>query len=316
MKIKLIKSGLRNLLVSNFTTFSGSFLLYTSSKFMSDTREIYFHVGLPKAASTFLQRNVFPNFKNIHFIKKHDFKRHTSIIANSSAGKILLSIELNLDVENGYSKMQSVANNYPGSKPIIVFRRHGSWLKSKYKYYLRKHGSATFNEYFDASNEKSVLPNEQLNFYDKIKLLETKYKVRPLVLFHEELIKDPVGFIETIATYMGAEYDIGKIKISNVKKSYSEKQLYYVRKFNRSYHFEERKFTRYKFKLNKLYKKYSALLLHSVAYAGAVLPTPKELKQAPLIDKKQVDNVNNAYENDWNKCLEYAKKDRKLLIGG
>jgi hypothetical protein len=281
---------------------------------MHDSKEIFFHVGLPKAASTFLQRNVFTKFKNLHFIKKHDFKRHQQIIESSDADKILLSIELNINVESGRTKMESVARNYPGSKPILVLRKHSSWVKSKYKYYLRKHGEADFNNYFDISDHHGILPAKELHFFEKIKLLEQEYQTRPLVLFQKELINNPSGFIDAIAAFVGAEYDLNEIKLNTVKKSYNDKQLYYVRRFNRSYHFDENKGKGVGRKMNKLYKKLSALYLHSVAFGGALMPYPRQLKEQPLIDKETLKRVDEMFSDDWNKCLQYARKDRELFM--
>ncbi len=58
--------------------------------------QIFFHVGMPRAASTFLQYKVFPIMEGIKYIKKHNFKRHEKIISNSKFDKVLLSSEMDI----------------------------------------------------------------------------------------------------------------------------------------------------------------------------------------------------------------------------
>ena len=274
-------------------------------------RTVFFHVGLPKTASTFLQRNVFPHFKNIHFIKKHDFKHRDKIISESDSETILLSIEINPDNEKGEEKIKDVAKKYPNTYPIIVLRRHGSWLRSKYKYYLRKHGTKDFTGYFDPDENKGVLTHENLRFYPKIKLLETYYQHPPLVLFQEELKNAPFKVIDLLANYTGATYNKKDISIKTVKKSYSEKQLKLVRRFNKFYRFDN---SGIKSKTADFaYKKISALLLHSVAFFGYFF-SGKKLKNESFIPKDIIKQVNEMYKEDWNNCVEYAKSSREVYL--
>lgn len=274
------------------------------------SKQIFFHVGMPKTASTFLQRNVFPHFQNLYFIKKHDFRNHQHLIAASEADKILLSIELNLDAKRGYEKMVQVAQHYPGTQPVIVLRKHSSWLKSKYKYYLRKHGVATFWNYFDPNHESGEIIPQNLRYYDKLKLLETTYGKRPLVFFQEELKARPYEFIAQMAEFMRTSYDSNAISIKTVKGAYSEHQLKFVRRFNRWYQFKN---PAHRKKAGKfLYRKFSALLLHTVAFAGRFLPDPDHGQ--PLIPKESMQEVDRQYQDDWQQCLDYARQDRTLLF--
>ena len=274
-------------------------------------KKVFFHVGLPKTASTFLQLNVFPFFNGVEFVKKHDFKRKDRIIENSSSERILLSTELDLDRPGGIGKVEDVSGKYPNTYPIVVLRKHGSWLRSKYKYYLRKHGDKTFEEYFNPQNDKGLLTRKNLEYYPKIKLLEEYFEKRPLVLFQEELKHAPYKFIDIIAEYVGADYSKPDIKIKTVKKAYSDKQLKRVRRFNKFYKFDKSKA---KSKAGRfVYKKLSAFFLHSVAYVGSLLPG-SALKNEYLVPEESIRKVNEALKDDWKKCIEYAKEDRSLYL--
>ena len=278
---------------------------------LTQPSEIYFHVGLPKTASTFLQRNVFPQFQDIHFVKKHDFQHRDKIIANYPGARFLLSIEMDLQNEPGLAKIRDVSSKYPQTRPIVVFRKHGSWLKSKYKYYLRKHGSYDFDHFFDLENNSGVFKTEDLFFYDRIQILEKHFQKKPLVFFQEELKKAPFKVIDQMASLLNVRYNPDDIKISNVKSSYSEKQLKLIRKFNRSYKFDKEKvkpgFRRF------CYKKFGGLLLHSVAYAALLIPDSM-MDKNPLIPKSIVEKVNKSYQEDWQKCVNYARDIRNEVF--
>lgn len=272
---------------------------------------VFFHVGLPKTASTFLQRNVFPHFKGIHFVKKHDFKHHDSIIANTSASAVLLSIELDLNGKSGYEKMAKIAKDYPGSKPIIVFRQHGSWVGSKYKYYIRKHGALSFEEYFNMDTHNGILSDKDLQFFEKVELLQQHYNQRPLVLFQEEFKNEPIEAIKILADFVGATFDEKDLKIANVKKSYSEHSLYYVRKLNRWYKYDHSHYKTYFFKT--FYKKISGGVLHSTAFFTGLFEPSKE-KAKKVLPKASVKRINDKYADDWKRCIDFASETREVYL--
>lgn len=276
------------------------------------SRVVIFHVGLPKTASTFLQRNVFPHLKHIHYVKKHDFRRHEKIVEKSPYHRVLLSTEFNPHPGNprAQKKLDRIKRNFKYIYPVIVLRKHSSWLKSKYKYYIRKHGSYSFTDFIDPNNDQGAAIRKDLNFFPKIKHLEETYGQRPLVLFQEELKSKPIAAVKIIADFMDATFNEEDIEVSTVKKSYSEHQLKWVRKFNRCYSFSPEKFNPRPVK--KLYKKISQLFIHSTAYAGKVLPDPEP--DYALIPKELLEKVDAEYKEDWEQCKAYAKKTRELLF--
>lgn len=279
---------------------------------MTDNRRVaFFHVGLPKTASTFLQRKVFPFLKNIHYIKKHDFKHHEKFL-NGDNLRYLLSVEFTPHADNPSSrkKTEKVKQNFDTVYPIIVLRKHSSWLRSKYKYHLRKHGKLSFEDFINPQTPEGKIIRRDLAFFQKIEHLEKEFGNRPLVLFQEEIKKAPLNVVSIIADHTGAHYNEQDIRPSTVKKSYSEGQLKWVRRFNRVYPFNPQSIVPKP--LRQVYKKISQLLLHITAVAGNILPDPEP--QEPLIPKSELEKIAREYNNDWDKCKAYARETRELLF--
>lgn len=277
-----------------------------------NSRVAFFHVGLPKTASTFLQRRVFPFFRDIQYIKKHDFKRQEKYLRANSEFPVLLSIEFFPNARDKYTieKIEQVKTNFDKVYPIIVFRKHSSWLRSRYKYHIRKHGSSDFNQYIDPATAKGREVRNSLQFFPNITTLEKSYGTRPLVLFQEEIKNAPHETVRLIADYTGAVLDAGQIKPSTVKKSYSEHQLKWVRRFNKIYPYRPQKIHSPVFK--KIYKKISQFFLHTVAFFANFLPDPEGGKN--LIPPKEITKIDEEYREDWEKCRAYASETRELFF--
>lgn len=276
------------------------------------SREVYFHVGLPKTASTFLQRRVFPYLKGICYYKKHDFKKHLKKLNACSESRILLSYEFNPHPgdRDGEAYLEFVSNAHEKVFPIIVFRKHSSWLSSRYKYRIRKHGTHTLEQFLDEQTPVGKQTRSFLKYHDKIVFLEKKFGNAPLVLFQEEIKHHPFEVIKTIARHTGASFNEKDIEVGVVKKAYPEKSLKWVLRFNRSYKYAPGT-VRPRF-LRKLYKKISQLLLHTFAFAGKFLPDPQPGQ--PLIEKDVLNRIDREYADDWEKCKAYARKQRKLYL--
>ncbi len=89
---------------------------------------VFFHPGLPKTATTFLQQQAFPKLNDVRFTKKHHFKYHESIIQQSEHEKFLFSFERDVTMEQSLAKF---SGEYPDAGIILSFRRHDKWIASK-----------------------------------------------------------------------------------------------------------------------------------------------------------------------------------------
>jgi len=275
--------------------------------------DIYFHVGLPKTASTFLQRNVFPKLQGIEFVKKHAFHQYRKHVRRCRQPKILFSTELNIGKPRTDRKIQSFAAAFPEARPIILLRRHDRWIRSKYKQHIRKHGWLSFDEFFNLNDTGKVKVSE-LVYMNKVRFLNDLFQYPPIVLFQEELLDDPWEAIDRISRVTGTDYSRESIDTNRVKPAYSNKQLKAMRRFNRQVRFEDPPEGQHKI-VKQSRKKFHAFLLHSVAYLSYLWPNKWMKYEGELIPGGRLDHIRTYFENDWQQCVEYAEQQRNGSSG-
>lgn len=263
-------------------------------------QEIYVHLGLPKTASTFLQVIAFPQLEGIQYFRKRKFKHFAELAKNSTERKILFTTES----DRGFDKkLNLVIENFPKAKIILVFRRQDKWITSKYKYYIRKHGHLSFDEFFNLEKNNGFWKKEELFFMRYIEAIRKVSSNRPLVLTFEELKNNHHKFIARIVHFLDIKLPHRKIENKIIKKAFSEKQLLLLRKFNNFYRYKELK-TSSRF-LNKVHYKYREFLLHIIAFFANFIPT-YFTKRKILIPEETLQQIEVFYRDDWEKIKSYT----------
>jgi hypothetical protein len=275
---------------------------------MSETK-LFWHIGLPKTASTFLQRKVFPYFDGIHYVKKHDFNKYNRIIEENPEETILFSREMHIGNNRGEKAIVEYAKQHPDTQIIIFFRKHQHWVKSRYKYYIRKHGEKTFKEFVDVDDNQGVIDLNEFHYFPKIQFIEKHFIKKPLVYFQDDLKDQPFTLIDQLATDLGASYNKNDIKISVVKKAYSDKQLKAVREYNKVVQFTSPKTTNKFIRWWKI--KPVQFLLHLTAFAASFMPE-KTFSKKPLIPSQELLKFDQVFQEDWKKVVEYAHNQKSL----
>lgn len=272
---------------------------------MASHPEIYFHVGLGKVASTYLQYNVFPKLEGIHYIQRTKYKNSIEIIKKGEHKKYLVSREFDRQFEE---EVKWFSSHFPDTKVIICFRRNDGWIASQYRRAVKNGFHWNFEDFFNLDEpEKSHWEPEQVLFSPKLEQTEKYFTQKPLVLFHEELKDDPWIFFDKISKFSGTTYQKEKVSLKVAHSSYSEKQLRVLRAFCRRF-----KKTPPHMPVNRVlhwltYRPWW-LLFHLIMYAAALFPkswVPKE----PLESDEYKKRIREFYSEDWDKVRAYAKEN-------
>ncbi|RLD17565.1 MAG: hypothetical protein DRI36_03430, partial [Caldiserica bacterium] len=97
-------------------------------------KEVYFHVGLGKTGSKYLQFVFFPKLKGIYYIHFSKYKKSKEIIKRKNFKKFLVSREFDRQFED---EINWFSKDFPDAKPIMVLRRHDSWILSQFKRFIK-----------------------------------------------------------------------------------------------------------------------------------------------------------------------------------
>lgn len=277
---------------------------------MKVKNEIFFHVGLPRTASTFLQRNFFPHLNNVFFVKKHDFVHRKKIIEKGTHSRYLLSTEMDIGKEGRYEWLKAVANEYPDAKIIIVLRRHDDWIKSKYFYHLRKGGTHDFSEFFNL-NDTGFFRIDHLNCIKRIELIKSYFPQEPLIVFHEELKANPEKTLELIAQFMGTAYNKDKVKLEHKNQAFKLNELIAIRKFNRISGYDQDKFkNRY---IRSKYRKYYGIYNRIIIFFLSVFGLYKK-SDIVLITPEELSDIKAYFAQDWADTISYVKNTREVYF--
>jgi len=256
---------------------------------MNKSKEIYFHLGLPKTASTYLQRSVFPFLENIKYYKKHDYHYHKKDFETIN-NKVLFTCEMD---ETLFEELDELKKIHPNANIIIVFREHFDWIKSKYKYYIRKSGHLSFIEFY----EGILIPKLKLHqkYYTSIiKKLEMDFPSKYLILSHSMLKENRYKFLKIMHDFMGIEIQ-NTYKYKKVKTAFSNKQLVVLRKYNSLYLYDENRFKSEK--KRKLYEKYRGALVFLVAFFASLNPNNGDIIDSEISESKE--EIRSFFKDDW-----------------
>ena len=266
-----------------------------------NNKNIYFHVGLAKTGSTFLQNNFFPKLQNIKYISTHKYRRCIDIINNTNYDSYLISREFDRQLEG---EVKKILNHFPETKIIIVFREHKKWISSQFKRFSKNGYHFKFEDFYNNANS-GYWKNEDMIYIDKINIIKKYSKYDPLVLNFDELKINPHSYLTKISEYTKSNYNKSNISLNVVHKSYSEKQLIFLKGFCRIFKPNPPKYYADNKLKHWLYFRPWWLLFHLVMYVAYFLPKNIIVKK-PLIDNNYLKKTMKKYKSDWDEILKYT----------
>lgn len=273
---------------------------------------VYFHVGAGRAASRWLQEQVFPHFRDIRYVPRTRFRRSAKAMRRGGNLPVLVSRQL------GYREFTPsvawFAREAPSARPILVLRRHDEWLKSVYLREIKELRYVPFEAFIDFERDEGVRPWSSALFRERIRELEDHFEHRPLVLFFEELVADPRAFVRTIADYVGASYEEARISFRPSNRSYRDRQYRFLREVRRRRP-AKRSAEPGPAALRWLRVRGRRFAWHAGVALGRVVPE-RILSSDPLLTDEQLARTRAFYEADWQACVDYARRHNPGLVAG
>lgn len=263
--------------------------------------QIFFHTGLSKTGSTFLQHQIFPKLGGIHYIPTVKYRKALGLIPRLKKDKILVSREFDQQFEQEVIRF---SGEYPNAHPIVVFREHSSWILSNYKRFVKNGHPISFSEFIDLKEDKGLFKIQDLNFYHKIELLEKHFSQKPLVLFYEDLKQNPKMFIQQILDYTQTQVDYTHVNLNPKHVSYDEKAIKWVRKLSSKIYFQK-KLEIHRKPLGFLYNLYANIVRYTILYGSRPFPE-RWFPQENLVEIEELDTVKDFCKKDWEKVKQYA----------
>ena len=270
----------------------------------STNKNIYFHVGISKTGSTFLQKRVFPKLSKITYIPTNKYYRIFEEIQSCDSKNILVSREFDRQFEREVTLFSS---RYRTATPIIVLRKHEEYLASQYRRFIKNGFKGEVEDFFDLENDKGFFKIIHLRFSYQIKVLKDKFENDPIVLFHDELRSSPREFVKDFCSLTLSDIDLKKVNFKKKHISYSEKQLKTIKAVSKYFNLKKRVVFSSPF-FNLFLRLYQAFFRYGILYLSLVVPGFVYSKK-PLIDPAYLKKVRLHFKNDWESCLKY--KNRK-----
>jgi hypothetical protein len=269
---------------------------------LSAKTEIYFHVGTGKTGTTFLQYRAFPKFQGVRYIQRTQYRKAAEIIKKEGAGKYFLSWEMDQQMEEEVKKWAIL---FPHTHAIIVFRKHDSYLASQYRRFVKNGFRGDLRAFLDIEKDTGLFKISDFTYMRQVKILEEAFGRKPTVLFYDDMVKNPAGFVSKIAGLMGATVDTSIVNFNKKHTSYSEKQLKAMMAAGRFINMRKRRL----FKngaLHLIWKIGFGALRYSILYGSRVLPAAC-FSSRPLMNSDELQSVALYFQKDWEEVVEYAR---------
>jgi len=264
-------------------------------------KTIFFHVGTGKTGTKFLQYRVFPRFKGLYYIQRTRYRKAVRIIQRTDHQKYLVSNEFDQQMATEVARF---AEHFPETVPIIVFRRHDSYIASQYRRFVKNGFVGSFQDFFDLEQDQGRFKKRDLDYTSQIELLRNTFRTEPIVLIYEDMKNDPKAFIASLAARMQVQVNVDEIDTSRKHSSYSEKQLKAIHWLSQRVDMRKRRFFR-NGALHLLWRLYMSVVRYGTLYLGALIPD-RMFSERALIDPEELEKVRAAYETDWENCVRTA----------
>jgi len=277
--------------------------------------QTFFHVGYARAASTFLQKTVFPALVGLQYIPRNNFRVAEREKRRFKDDKILMSREAGEYIFDRCDKVWEIFN----SKIIISVRRHDKLAESTYRLYAKNGHTFRFPDFLDPEHDAGVRKIRDWTYMNVVEYAEKLTGEKPLLLIFEDYINDPEFYIDSLCAYLGCGIDRAHLSHKPVHKSYSDKQLRLRRQFSQKYLSPEiskqrlldtelADYTKWKNFKEKVLVRVSGIFMRLARFAP-----DSWLDGEPLLDAEHSRKIKQFFEPDWQQCFDYVDEQSTRL---
>ncbi len=201
---------------------------------------IYFHIGYHRTGSTFLQKFIFPQYKdyselflpfnNTDYLAGFFYKKNTNLTENQIEVRLKQHLEGSrkpiIASSEGISGSLFYANEgvaeriyktFPHSKIIICIRSQYTMIPSLYQYmFVKSGGNLLYQDFL-----KKIIDTDKLNYYKLISSFMDKFGGPAVkVMFYEDLKNNQIEFLDSLLEFI----DLPKIYKLNGGKRFINKR--------------------------------------------------------------------------------------------
>ena len=266
---------------------------------MNSESRIYFHVGLGKTGSTFLQDRFFPNLMDIDYLPRNRFHRVQAFIADHPSSKIIVSREFDQQLE---SEARKFAESFPEARPIIVLRRPDSYIASQYRRAVKNGFRGDFKDFFDLDQDKGHFKKYDLQYDDQIATLSQLFLKPVIVLFYEDMKADLNGYLKTWLSILSSNVDWPRVNLTTKHASYTDRQLLFLQRIAAIVDLRKRPrqaFNPISFstRIMRASLRYSLLLLGELSRSNQQLISSEDLQQVEEAYRPMWTALRGRYDN-------------------
>ena len=278
--------------------------------------ETYFHVGYARAASTFLQKTVFPALTGLQYIPRNNFRVREREKKRFKHDKILMSREAGEYIFDRCDKVHQIFS----SKIIISVRRHDALAASTYRLYAKNGHTFRYNQFLDVVDNQGVRKLEDFTYMSVVKYIEEKTGHTPLLLIFEDYLNDPDFYIDSLCAYLKCGVDKSKLSHRPVHKSYSDKQLRLRRQLSDRYLSAEKSKAALegidieKHTPLKNLKEKGVIRLSGIFMRLARFAPDSWLTDEPLIIESHSAAIRDYFCDDWKECYDFVDQQSACLL--
>ena len=271
---------------------------------MTDYPTIFFHVGLGKTGSTYLQKKFFPKLKGIRYIASGRYRKCKEIIRKSDAKSVLVSREFDTQLRDEVSWL---TRSFPSPNILIVLRRHDQWILSQYKRHVKNGYQGELTDFMDIKNDQGYWVKAHLTYLPMIQWIEKVTGHPPKILVYDDLTARPKESLQAMAAWMNAHWSESDYSDEKVHGSYSNHQLVILRRFTRKFFKSAPNHHPYSKWKHWLYFRPVWALFHLVLSLAKVIPK-RLIANEKLYNESDLVDIRRYFQSDWEAILKHPSR--------